>query len=262
MEKQKPKDRMEHYLDNYQGKTIPQLSVDCCLFCFDEGELQVLLLKFIGQDIWALPGGFILQTEDLDEAALRVLKERTGLENLFLRQFHTFGKAARRYESETKRLFHSMHISMEKAAWVLERYITVGYYALVRKEEVSPRTDLLSDEFAWISIEKLPALIIDHREIILKARQLLKTEILSQPVLAPLLPDQFSIPDLQALYETLLERDRPIDRGNFRKKILKSGMLEPLNEEKKGLGHRAPKLYKFANPGYLQYLQAGIKLGF
>jgi 8-oxo-dGTP diphosphatase len=230
---------------------IPQLSLDCVIFGFHEGMLKCLLLKWKGTQDWSLPGGLIRQTESIDAAATRVLKERTGLGEIFLNQFHTFGKV-KRYDKNLlqQKLEHIIDVHL----WY-ERAISIGYYALVNFSEVSPNPDQFTDECVWWELNDLPHLLFDHREIIHKALQSLRKELSYQPVGYNLLPIKFTMPELMRLYEAIL--DRKIDPRNFQKKILKSGIVDRLDEVKKGVAHKSPYLYSFNKKKYEEVLGEG-----
>lgn len=230
---------------------IPQLSLDCVIFGFHEGMLKCLLLKWKGTQEWSLPGGLILQTESVDGAATRVLKERTGLGEIFLNQFHTFGKV-KRYDKKLleQKLKHIIDVHI----WS-ERAISIGYYALVNFSAVSPNPDQFTDECVWWELKDLPDLLFDHREIIDKALQSLRRELSYQPVGYNLLPKKFTMPELMRLYEAIL--DRKIDPRNFQKKILKSGIVDRLDEVKKGVAHKSPYLYSFNRKIYEEVLGQG-----
>ena len=146
------------------------------------------------------------------------------------------------------------------ADWVAKRFITVGYYALVNYDDMKPNPDIFTQEFTWADIHRLPEMMVDHGEIVEKALCTLQQDLLSQPIGMNLLPDSFTISDLQKLYESIL--GRPIDRGNFRKKMLKSNVLKKLDEQKKGQPHRSPYLYTFDEDQYKQSLQEEEKVGF
>ncbi|EOZ93613.1 putative Nudix-like regulator [Indibacter alkaliphilus LW1] len=230
---------------------IPQLSLDCVIFGFHDSSLKVLLLKWKDIGEWSLPGGYIKQTESVDDAAIRVLKERTALDKIFLRQFYTFGKV-KRYDNELikKKLAHlvSDHI------W-LDRVVSVGYYALVDYEKVFPTPDRFTESCDWVDLDDVPELLFDHNEILTKALKALRLELSFQPIGLNLLPDKFTMPDMLRMYEAIL--DKKIDPRNFQKKILKTGIVIRLPEVKKGVAHKSPYLYKFDKKRYTEVLEEG-----
>ncbi len=254
------RDRIEAHLQSSVQQMIPQLSIDCVIFSFHDNQLKVLLLKFFKQDLLFLPSGFIRKDEDVDAAALRNLKERTGLDQIFLQQFHAFGKASRYYPEQMQAFISSLGIERQRAEWFFRRFVTIGYYALVDYEAVKPQADVFTEACIWANVEELPGLIMDHAEMIGKAVDTLKMDIQIHPVALQLLPNSFTLPELQRLYEIIL--DRPIDRRNFRKKLLAGKTLIQLDERRTGKGHRSPNLYKFDRSKYMEALEEKIKLGF
>jgi ADP-ribose pyrophosphatase YjhB (NUDIX family) len=238
---------------------LPHVSIDCAVFGFHENQLKVLLLKMNNVEGWCLPGGFIKWSEPADEAAQRILQERTGINQLFLQQFYTFGEPERNKEPNLKDLVDSLGIeSIDN--WVLQRTISIGYYALVEFSRAIPTVDLLSDACVWWDIHDLPRLLFDHNLMIEQALKTLRMQLNFHPVGYNLLPEKFTMPELQRLYETIL--DRPIDRRNFQKKMLGLGILQRLEERKNVGPHKSPYYYRFDKKKYDQALQAGISFGF
>ena len=254
------KEAAEAFLAQGRKEYVPQLSVDCVILSFHEDQLKVFLLHPNGQTAWMLPGGYVRHQDNLDDAANRVLFERAGLKDIFLKQFHTFGSKDRVLGKEVKEMCVHGGIDPALADWVAKRFITVGYYALVNYDDMKPNPDIFTQEFTWADIHRLPEMMVDHGEIVEKALCTLQKDLLSQPIGMNLLPDSFTISDLQKLYESIL--GRPIDRGNFRKKMLKSNVLKKLDEQKKGQPHRSPYLYTFDEDQYKQSLQEEVKVGF
>ncbi|MFK7921829.1 MAG: NUDIX domain-containing protein [Bacteroidia bacterium] len=260
MDKSAFKYHLEAFLEEGQKNYLPNLSIDCVIFAYHEAKLKVLVPQFWEQEVYVLPGGFIEFDEGIDAAAIRILQDRTGLEDIFLQQFRSFGRAERAFETEFNRLLTSLGIPSEKATWMRQRFVTIGYYALIRLEEAHPKPGPFSQALYWADVNELPLLAMDHAEIIQAARQLLADDLLRQPVAERLLPSNFTIPELQGLYETIL--DRTIDRGNFRKKVLKANILEKLDKQKPGGAHRAPQLYRFHPDRYAESLLENVKMGF
>jgi 8-oxo-dGTP diphosphatase len=235
---------------------LPHLSVDGVIFGFHDDQLKVLLLKWKTSGQWCLPGGFVMKEEAIDDAVTRVIKERTGLESIFLKQFHTFGEPQR----EKKKDEFLGNNGPAKTSWIMQRFITIGYYALVEFSKVNPQPDLLSEECRWWDIHKIPKLIYDHNHILATALETLQLSLNDYPVGFNLLPEKFTMPQLQTLYETIL--DKPIDRRNFQKKMLALGLMERLKERKTGGAHKAPYLYRFDKKKYEKAMKQGLKFGF
>lgn len=236
---------------------VSGISIDCVVFGFHENQLKVLLLKTKGMDQWTLPGGFIFKQEDTDDAAHRMLQERTQLSNIFLKQFSFFGKASRNTVDFSLALFHNNLIDRKAHKWMSQRFSTVGYFALVEYSKVNAGPDEFADQCQWFSPHELPHLVLDHQQIIQKALSTLRLELKYHPVGINLLPKKFTMPELQALYETIL--DQKLDRRNFQRKMLSYGILKKLDERRKGGAHKAPYLYVFDEVGYQEALEKGLK---
>lgn len=244
-------------------KYLPGQSVDCVIFGYDENQLKVLLLKWKQTGFWALPGGFIFRNENMDDAAQRVLEERTGLSSIFLKQFHTFGKLQRSDHSQQEH--HKKALDLIKSEtedgqvvvnWFNNRFITTGYFALTDIRKATPRPDFLSEKCEWKNVSELPDLIIDHAEIIEQAMHQLKIQLNYLPIGISLLPEKFTMIDLQKLYEAILGRS--LERSNFQRKILKLGFLDRHEKLMSGAANKAPYLYSFNSPKYEELLEEGI----
>ncbi|HEY1870808.1 MAG TPA: NUDIX domain-containing protein [Chitinophagaceae bacterium] len=236
---------------------LPSLSLDCVIFGFHENQLKVLLLKIKNVNTWCLPGGFVFKDEDVDEAAKRVLNERTGLSEIFLHQFKVFGKPKRSDANFHRKNLRRDGIELKKDHWLFQRFVTIGYYALVEYSYVNPRPDINSEFCAWYDVKNLPVLMMDHQQIVDAALDTLQTHLNYHPVGYNLLPEKFTMPQLQKMYETIL--DKKLDRRNFQRKILSYGILKRLKEVKKGGAHKAPYLYSFDLKKYEQALNVGLQ---
>lgn len=246
--------RLREFLANGDAIFLPHISIDCVIFGFHHEQLKVLLLKWKDGGNWCLPGGFVKRNESLDDSAKRVLKERTGLKNIFLRQFQVFGDTNRERGKKSFKLLGNAR------SWLSDRFITVGYWALVEFSKVTPRADWLSEDCQWWEIAQLPKLMYDHNNIVEKALEALRLNLNGQPIGYNLLPERFTMPELQRLYETIL--GAALDRRNFQKKILALDILERLPERKLGGAHKAPFLYRFDKKKYERAMKQGLKLGF
>ena len=228
---------------NEADKYLPSVSVDCAIFGFHDNQLKVLLIRFKNTDLWALPGGYIRIEEDMDEAASRILKERTAVEDIFLEQFYTFGQRERVDPSVQQKILDAIDVPLLPDAWISRRFVSVGYYALVDFTKVIPTIDMSSDACDWCSLDELPPLMFDHSLIIEKALQTLRSR-LDHGLIGPnLLPDSFTMQELQRLYETIL--GKKLLRANFQRKILSLGILERMEKRYSGRAHKAPYLYRF-----------------
>lgn len=216
----------------------PALTVDLVIFGIDEGDLKVLLIQrgqapFEGK--WALPGGFVHEDESLDDAARRELWEEAGVKTTYLEQLYTFGRVDRDPRF---------------------RVVTVAYFALVKLTEHKPRAATDAKNAAWFPISDVPTLAFDHDKILERALTRLKAKVRYQPVGFELLPEKFTLTQLQRLYETILER--PLDKRNFRKKIIKMELLKELDEIEKDVAHRAARLYQFDAKRYERLSRKGF----
>ena len=223
---------------------LPHVAVDCAILGFHGGELKVLLLRWRGSERWSLPGGFVRMDEPLDQAAQRVLRERTGLERIYLQQFHAFG-GTDRHEGAIVDGMQALGVAVPSDHWLVRRVVSVAYVALVDFAEATPTPDFFSEECRWWDLHEHPPLLFDHDAIVARALEAVRAQLDAAPVAASLLPDKFTMPELQRLYETLL--GRPLDRRNFQKWILERELVVRLPERKVGGAHRAPYLYRFAD---------------
>ena len=237
----------------------PGLSIDCVIFGFHDNQLKVLLIKVSDSKKWSLPGGFIPVDQDIDTAAVTVLNERTGLEGVFLRQFATFGKIKRNEGHFNKAILDYFEIDEEKGKWLTQRFVTIGYYALVDFFKIVPNPVNTNEIVEWVDHKEVPELILDHKEILDKALNTLRIELNLMPVGFNLLPEKFTIPELQKLYETIL--DKKLDRRNFLRKITNIGILTKLDEKKNNVAHKAPNLYSFDKEKYDEVLKNGLNQG-
>ena len=226
------------YYQEVSEQCIHYLSIDGVIFGFHQNQLKVLLLRWKGTSEWSLPGGFIRKTESVDLAAQRIMQERTGLDALYLQQFHVFGEAVRYNQEET---WKRINLPIQDVNWS-ERTISIGYYALVDHSKVVPSPDFLTEECCWWSVEAIPFLLFDHNLVIEVALESLRRQLSDQPI-SHLLPETFTIPELQRLYETILGHS--LDARNFYKKISAQGQLERMAERRAGTPHKAPFLYRF-----------------
>ena len=248
----------EELLDHFKNghkRFLRNISVDCIIFGFHDNELKVLLLEARYAGAWALPGGFILKEEHMDDAAKRILKLRTGLDDIFLQQFHVFSEPERSTKKMNKQFLKNSGVDLEES-WMFERFITVAYSALVDFSKTVPVADNFSTDCRWFAIHELPEMILDHRNILNKALENLRMQLNYHPVGYNLLAEKFTMPELQKLYETIL--DRKLDRRNFQRKITGTGILKRLNETKKGVAHKAPYYYKFDLRKYQKALKGGM----
>ncbi len=247
----------------------PGFSVDCVIFGFDGDQLKVLMINYPGFDFWKLPGSFVFKNENVDDAALRILQERTGLKNIFLRQFHLFGNKDRLdnwggwghnevHGTWRKKVLEKLYnIRSDIQPWFDSRFITLGYYALVditqvKLKTLTPDYDLVE----WKAINEIPVFYADHQEIINKSLETIQSQLSVLPIGKELLPEKFTMTELRMLYEAIL--GRKLDRRNFQRKILSFGYIGKLNEKRKGGAHKAPSLFYFNEKKYQEAQMRGI----
>ncbi len=235
---------------------IPGQSIDCVIMGFDQNELKILVLKWKAEgEIWALPGGFVFKDENMDRAAIRVLKERTGIELPFLEQFKTFGNINRRDTDILLKNMKSIGMDSKMVDWFKQRFITTGYLSLVDIQKCDPKPDFSSEMIKWASLEELPHLIFDHNEIVKIALDFIKNRINYLPIGITLLPEKFTMKSLQNLYESILQKK--LDRGNFQRKMLKLDIFIRHEKQLEGGAHKAPYLYSFDEEKYKKLLEQG-----
>ncbi|SEQ17737.1 NUDIX hydrolase [Neolewinella agarilytica] len=210
----------------------PSVTVDIVVYGYDGGKQLKLLLIRRGSDPfkghWALPGGFVDMEEDLEAAALRELEEETGVKDLFVEQLFTFGKPGRDPRG---------------------RVISVAYFSLVNLQDHPAVAASDADKAEWFSIDELPELAFDHADIINIANSRLAAKVRYQPIGFELLPEEFTLGQLQQLYETVLNVKDGFNKRNFRTRILRTGILEEVGRQQ-NVAHRPAVLYKFNQKTY------------
>ena len=225
---------------------IPQLSIDCVIFGFFDKKLNVLLPKLkLVKNLWTLPGGFIRQQEDIDQAASRILEDRIGLKEIYLKQFKVFGSAARSTIQSINEILPTQQFSSDAEQWFRQRFITIGYFALVDFRKVVTKVSSYDESCHWYDVKQLPHLAFDHAEIIESAVEKLQVLLDHNDLGFQLLPETFTMKEIQELYEAIL--DKPLRRNNFHKKILELSVLERLDKKYTGAANKAPYLYRIKN---------------
>ncbi|WP_397445896.1 NUDIX hydrolase [Polaribacter sp. R77954] len=218
--------------------SLIKLTVDAVVFGYEEGKITVLLIKRKYEPFknkWAIPGGFILNDESLETAVERELFEETGVKINYLEQLYTFGKPDRDPRG---------------------RIVSIAYFGLVRPDAFKLFASTDAEDAQWFTIDELPELSFDHKEILEMAIQRLQAKITYEPIGFELLDKKFPFSDLEKLYTTLL--GRPIDRRNFRKKMMGLKVLDELDEKiSKGSG-RPANLFQFNPKRYFQLKREGI----
>jgi len=179
----------------------------------------------------------------LDQAAERILSERTTLDNIYLKQFHAFGNLKRYDKKYMRSVLQANDIDAIEDHWLMQRFVTVAYYALVDFSEVTPTPGRFSDSCKWYDLDDLPELIQDHELIIQEALETIRDNIQNTSISYNLISETFTMGDLRALHETIL--NRKINRSSFHRKMVNSGDLKRIGKKKTGKAHKSPYLYKF-----------------
>lgn len=225
-----------------KNTAIDGITIDCVIFGFNKGSLEVLLVQHAeGESIgkWGLLGGWLQKQESSDDAAQRILHELTNLENIYLEQLKAF--------TNPKRIIE-------------KRIITIGYYTLVNREDYNIKASLTVKEAKWHKIKDIPDLIFDHNEILDFSLMQLQNRVRQAPIGFNLLPEKFTLLQLMHLYEEILGIE--LDKSNFRRKILHMKLLVALDEKQQDVSHRAAKLYKFDSEIYEKLTQKGFNFEF
>jgi len=222
---------------------LRHIAYDSVIFGFSGEKLKILITRYHNTGLYALPGGFVQLHENLNDAVRRGLKERTGLDNIYLEQFYTFGNVARYKPEIMQTILEANGHSTEKYAWMLDRFLSVAYYALINYNDVVPTPDALSDSCDWYDMDELPNLMLDHAEIVAKALQTLRENLDRKLVGMNLLPSRFTLGELQKVYEAIL--GEKLHRGTFQRKMLSLDILKRHEKQYSGAAHKAPFLYSF-----------------
>lgn len=210
---------------NYADYEHPSIAVDLVIFTVNDGALKVMLIQRAEApylDCWSLPGGFLLQAESLEQAAWRILKEKTGVQDVYLEQLYTFGAPDR--DPRT-------------------RVITVAYFALIPWANFDQPESKKVADLKWFPAEQVSTLAFDHKEILDSAVQRLRAKVTYSNIVYGLLPLKFTLSELQRIYEIIL--DDTLDKRNFRKRMLASGLLQETGKKHLHGAHRPAMLYQF-----------------
>jgi 8-oxo-dGTP diphosphatase len=221
----------------YKEKNRLLVAVDCIIFGFDHEGLKLLLIKRKfepGKGQWSLMGGFVTIEESLDNAAEKVLLSLTGLKDIYLEQLYTYGE-----------------VNRDQA----ERVISVAYCSLIKTDDYNK---IIGEQHGahWININMIPDLVFDHNQMVDKALARLKRRVKNQPIGFELLPEKFTLPQLQSLYEAIFQET--LDKRNFRRRILSMDLLVKLDEKDKDNSRRGAFKYKFDKNRYDELVRTGF----
>ena len=239
----------------------PNLTVDCAIFGYHEGELRLLLTKNKVLTKWCLPGGYVRNDESLDQAAARVTSERTGIENLFLKQFKTFGNPGRndpRQVFDHEKFFELTNAKIDTASWLKGETVSVGFYAISDIITAKPEVDFLSSECCWFAVDKLPELGFDHDKMVEEALISMRMHLYHFPIGKNLLSEKFTLKEIKLFYEVMSGKTLHI--SNFPGKLISLGLIVKTDEKRSIGAHRSPTYYKFADLNYQKALEEGLVL--
>ena len=251
---------IKDFIINGHKHYVPHVSIDCAIFGYHKQQLKLLLIQHKAFDGWCLPGGYIKRSETLVEAANRNVKERTGIANLFLQQFKTFGDPDRAQlkKFDKDRWFDVTGVWIEKDNWLIDQTISIGFYAITDFSQTELLKNRLIEKCAWFDIDHLPKLEFDHDEMVKDALHTVRIQLYHYPIGYNMLPEKFTLAEIQVLYETLL--GKKLDARNFPKKLIALELLTKLDEKRKIGAHRSPHLYVFNQEKYQEALKQGIVL--
>ena len=234
-------DSHSNSLTHYQHGDRLAVALDCIIFGFDQEGLKLLLVERAiepEKGRWALMGGLLQNNESLDEAAQRVLHELTGLHDIYLEQLLAFGEVNRD---------------------PVERIVSVAYYALINIQQ-HDRELVRQFGAQWFPADQVPELIFDHNRMVEAARERLRLKASHQPIGFELLPEKFTMPELQRLYEAIY--DTTLDKRNFQRRILAMDIIERLDEKQRGTSKKGAYLYRFNQEKYDATVKEGLRLVF
>lgn len=238
------------------SKTLSEnISVDCVVFGFDGNELHVLLIDREDQmknvaSAYALPGNLIYDQEDLNQAAERVLNELTGLTNIYLEQFGAFGNPNRIKKKEDQPWLKAVRTNPNA------RVVTIAYYALIRMSDFKLNPSSFAKEATWVPLKDIAHLPFDHFDILNQSINYLRNNTKIRPVGYNLLPEKFTLNEMQKLYEAIF--NKKIDNRNFRRKIINLEVLNKLDEKQEGVAHKPAIYYQFNKEKYHNYIEKGF----
>lgn len=252
----------EEDIFDLKGQYLRNVAVDNVIFGYHEKELKVLLQQPFAVDKWTVTGGYIKKTESIEEAASRIAFNRTGLKGLFFEQFRSFGNPQRAIDSgfSTKQISEITGVDVGPDLWIFDYFVSVSFYTLTEFSKVEPTKGLRETDCRWWPVNELPPMMFDHKLIIEEALKALRIHIAHYPIGYELLPEKFTLPEIHALYETILGKS--LDDRNFTRRLMATGIIVKLKETRKIGPHRSPILYKFDKAKYDTGLKEGDALVF
>ncbi|MTB52582.1 NUDIX domain-containing protein [Lewinella sp. W8] len=219
---------------------LPNLSIDLVIIGYGDDALQCLLLK-VG-DKWLLPGGYVKREESVEEATVNILRTRTGLEDTYLKFLAVFGGKDRQFSEVSREFMQKLGMEWSEDYWMNNRFVSLTYYSLVNKEKTHPKISFVDEAFAWFDFDDLPEMWMDHRDIVLTAREQLTRDAQREYSAHNLLPEVFTMPDLHRLHQAIV--GSKVDRSRFQKTMLATGLFERLPRVQKTTPGRNPYQYR------------------
>jgi 8-oxo-dGTP diphosphatase len=251
---------IENFIVNGYKTYIPHVSLDCAIFGYHDHELKILLSRIEGIEGYCLPGGYIKRSETLDEAANRIVKEKTAITGLYLQQYKTYGDPDRIKwnELEMDKFSKIPGYQQIRKSWLMDQTISIGYYAITDFSLVKPQPGFFGSSSAWCDLNEVPPLLFDHDQMVRESLQTIRGQLYYQPIVEKLLPKKFTLTEIHAVHETIL--GKKLDIRNFPKKLIFLGLINRLNEKRNIGPHRAPFLYVFNKKIYTRALKLGVTL--
>lgn len=232
------------FLKNAEKNYLPGISIDTVIFSFHNDSLKLLLIRYGDMPYYNLPGGYVEKNETLNNAAIRLLKRRTGLDEMYLKQFYLADNIERLQEHAVTKLMKDLKVDLPPGNWFEQRFVSACYYSLTDKTKVTVNIQDFISEYKWFDVGELPDLFLDHKKIIEEACKCLRIDLERKPIGMNLMKETFTMGELQKLYEDI--HQRKFDRNNFKRKILSMNILERLEKKYTGKPHKSPYLYRFA----------------
>src|SRR5687768_8242761 len=228
----------------------PNITVDCVIFGFHKGNLQVLLMHNKLFTMWCLPGGYVKKEETLEDGASRIAKYRTGISNLFLKQFKAFSDPDRneRHSVNLEELSKFIKLDNDKIGWLGGPTVSIGFYAITDIQNVKPTPDVFSTKCEWFPIQKLPTLGFDQDKLVREALFTMRTHLHYFPIGKNLLPEKFTLREIKEFYEAMSGKE--LNASNFPNKLVAIGVIRKTKEKRNIGAHRSPTYYTFDKKVY------------
>ncbi|MEY2963607.1 MAG: hypothetical protein RL754_868 [Bacteroidota bacterium] len=219
---------------------VPNLSVDTVIFGYENGKLKCLLLKMGSR--WMLPGGFVGKTEAVQEAAERIVLERTGIENPHLKFLSVCGSGTRSFKEDWDLIFPELGLKYDPNSWLIDRFVSLVHYSLLYIPSVNPKVTGSDTEAAWFPVDELPTMWFDHAQTVRQTRESLRVDVKLEQIAHHLLAKEFTMPQLHEVHQVILGME--VDRSRFQKKMLSLEIFERLEKNKVKSPGRNPYLYR------------------